>query len=66
MTDPYASEEETNALIKPDERTPYQKMLDQMLDNNGANEQGAEPYPILYQIALTLLQSLYHDTPEKP
>ena len=66
MTDPYASEEETNALIKPDERTPYQKMLDQMLEINGAFDQGVEPFPILYKIATDLLEALYHDTPEKP
>jgi hypothetical protein len=66
MTDPYASEEETNALIQEDKRTPYQKMLDQMLQHLGADDQGAEPYPILYKIATDLLEALYHDTPEKP
>ena len=65
MTDPYASEEESNAVIVPDTRTPYQKMLDQMLEINGANDQGAEPFPILYKIATDLLEALYHNTPEK-
>jgi hypothetical protein len=64
MSDPYASEEESNAVITPDTRTPYQKMLDQMLDIHGANEQGAEPYPILYKIATNLLVALYRNTTE--
>jgi len=40
--------------------------LDQMLEINGANDQGAEPFPILYKIATDLLEALYHNTPEKP
>lgn len=55
-TDPYASEEETRALIVPDTRTPAQKKLDRMLDERGAWEQGAEAYPVLYQIAIELLE----------
>lgn len=53
---PWASEEETRALIVPDTRTPAQKELDGMLDKRGAWEQGAEPYPVLYQIAIELLE----------
>lgn len=63
MTAPYASEVETKALIKPDERSQHQKLLDEMLEVYGANEQGAEPYPILYKIATNLLIALYPDTP---
>jgi hypothetical protein len=64
MTDPYASEEESKAVLVPDDRDPYQRMLDQMLDIHGANEQGAEPYPILYKIATNLLIALYRNTTE--
>jgi hypothetical protein len=53
---PWASEEETRALIVPDTRTPAQKKLDSMLDKRGAWEQGAEPYNVLYQIAIELLE----------
>jgi hypothetical protein len=53
---PWASEEETRALIVPDTRTPAQKKLDGMLDKRGAWEQGAEPYKVLYQIAIELLE----------
>lgn len=55
-TDPYASEKETRALIVPDTRTTAQKKLDRMLDERGAWEQGAEPYKVLYQIAIELLE----------
>lgn len=54
--DPYASEAESAALIKKDKRSPAQKKLDKLLDQRGANEQGAEVYPILYQIAVELLE----------
>jgi hypothetical protein len=64
--DPYASEQETIELIKPDTRTPYAKMLDQMLEIRGANEQGAEPYKILYRITVELLEAYYHGTEEQP
>lgn len=64
--DPYASEQETNELIKPDTRTPYEQMLDQMLEIRGANEQGAEPYKILYRITVELLEAYYHGTEEQP
>lgn len=53
--DPYASEEDTRALLRKDERTPAEKKLDRMLDERGAWEQGAEPFLILRQIALDLL-----------
>lgn len=43
MTDLYASEEETNALIQPDTRTPEQKKAAKLADKNWMNEQGAEP-----------------------
>lgn len=53
--DPYASEAETAALLVPDTRTDAQKLLDTMLDERGAWEQGAASYPVLYQIAVELL-----------
>ena len=43
MTDPYASEEETNALIQPDTRTQKQKQAAKLADENWLNEQGMEP-----------------------
>jgi len=43
MTDIYASEEESNALIQPDTRTPEQKKADKLADKNWMNEQGVEP-----------------------
>ncbi|MEN9670990.1 MAG: hypothetical protein RL018_1267 [Pseudomonadota bacterium] len=51
----YATEAETNALIIKDTRTDDMRLLDNLLDERGANEQGAEAYPILYQITLELL-----------
>jgi hypothetical protein len=66
MTDPYATEAESAALIQKDTRTPYMKMLDQMMDVRGANEQGADVPKILYQIAVDLLAAMYHDTEEQP
>ena len=42
MTNPYASEEETNALIQPDTRTPEQKQAAKLADENWLNEQGIE------------------------
>jgi hypothetical protein len=53
--DNYASKEETQALLIPDTRSPAEKALNRMLDERGAWEMGAEPYPVLYQIALNLL-----------
>jgi hypothetical protein len=55
MKDPYASEEETLALMRKDTRTDSEKILDHMMEKRGANEQGAEPYVVLRQIALELL-----------
>ena len=53
--DLYASEEETLALLRKDTRTDSEKILDRMMDERGANEQGAEPHLVLRQIALELL-----------
>lgn len=55
-TDPYASEEETRALIVPDTRTPAEKKLDQMLNDRDAWEMGADTYNVLYKIAIELLE----------
>jgi len=55
MKNPYASEEDTLALLRKDTRTDSEKILDRMMDERGANEQGAEPYVVLRQIALELL-----------
>jgi dihydroorotate dehydrogenase len=57
----YASEAETDALIVKDTRTDNMKMLDKVLDERGANEQGVDSYPILYQIALELIEHLRGD-----
>ncbi len=54
--DPYASEEETLALLVPDTRSSAQFQLDVLLDMNGAWEQGADPYQVLYGIAIKLLE----------
>lgn len=43
-------------LIKPDTRTPAQKWLDAEMDKRHAQEQGAEQYPILKSIALTVIE----------
>jgi hypothetical protein len=56
MNDPYASEEETKALLVPDTRTHSMKHLDALLESRGAWEQGADPYTVLYGIALDILQ----------
>ena len=53
--DAYASEAETDALIIKDERTDDMRLIDKLLDERGANEQGAESYKILYGITLELL-----------
>lgn len=39
-----------------DKRSLAQKQLDQMLEDRDAFEQGNEPYKILYQIAIELLE----------
>lgn len=57
--DPYASEEETMALLKKDARSDAEKRLDEVLEERWANEQGVElegKYNILRQIALELLE----------
>lgn len=61
--DPYASEADTLAVIRPDTRSAAQKKLDAMLDARGAFEQGAEAYPILYKIAVELLEPDDNDFP---
>ena len=43
MTDPYTSEEETNALLVADTRTPEQKKQAALRERNWENEQGVEP-----------------------
>jgi hypothetical protein len=55
MTDPYATEQESEALLQKTEANVHKKYLDHLLDVNGANEQGAETFPILYNIALFIL-----------
>lgn len=57
----YASETETDALVVKDTRTDNMKMLDKVLDERGANEQGVDSYLILYQIALELIEHLRGD-----
>lgn len=56
MTDLYASEADTLALIRRDQRSEAEKKLDAMLEERGASEQGAEPFLILRQIAIELLE----------
>jgi hypothetical protein len=52
----WATEEEMKAVIVPDTRTAAEKKLDKMLDDRGAWEMGAEAYPVLYKIAIELLE----------
>lgn len=54
-SDPYASEAETQALLQPDARTTAERKLAKMMAERGADEQGAEAYLILRQIAVELL-----------
>lgn len=54
-SDPYASEAETQALMVPDTRMKAERKLAQMMTARGADEQGAEAYLILRQIAVELL-----------
>ena len=54
--EPYASEAETDALIVEDKRSLAQKTLDDLLIFRGADEQGAESYKILYDIAVELIE----------
>lgn len=52
MTDPYASEADTLALIGLHQRSDVEKKLDAMLDERGAWEMEAEPFLLLRQITL--------------
>ena len=52
----YASEKETLAMLVPDTRSFAERQLDVLLDMNGAWEQGADPYQVLYRIAIELLE----------
>jgi|GEM_PF-3474551 len=61
--DHYASEAETQALLAPDTRTEAERKLDEMMDELGAWEQGAEPYPLLRHIALELLKKQLAEQP---
>ena len=54
--DPYASEAETDALIAEDTRSLAQRTLDDTLKFRGADEQGADTYKILYDIAVELIE----------
>jgi hypothetical protein len=54
--DPYASEAETDALIVEDTRSLAQRTLDETLKFRGADEQGADSYKILYDIAVELIE----------
>lgn len=58
MTDPYASEADTLALIRRDQRSDVEKKLDAMLDERGALEMGAEPFFILRQITLEQMTTI--------
>lgn len=55
--DPYASEEDSLALVRKQSRTDAEKVLDLMMDERGANEQGAEPYVVLRQIAIEMIEA---------
>jgi len=58
MTDLYATEEETQALIKPDSRTPAEKKLDTMLAQRDTFEQGYENDAMLIRaIAIELIEA---------
>lgn len=54
--DAYASEAETDALIVEDTRSLAQRTLDDTLKFRGADEQGADAYKILYDIAVELIE----------
>lgn len=54
--EPYASEAESAAVIAPYTLSAAEKKLHDMMDERGAWEQGAETYPVLYQIAIELLE----------
>lgn len=58
MTDPYASEADTLALIRRDQRSDVEKKLEAMLDERGALEMGAETFLILRQITLEQMTTI--------
>lgn len=58
MTDPYASEADTLALIRRDQRSDVEKKLEAMLDERGAWEMEAEPFLLLRQITLEQMTTI--------
>lgn len=56
MKDQYSTEEESNAVLFDDTRSPAQKKLDKLLDERGAWEMGNNHFSVLYQIATELLE----------
>jgi hypothetical protein len=56
MKDPYATEQESSAVLFEDTRTPAQKKLDKMLEERGAWEMGQNHFTVLYQIATELIE----------
>lgn len=57
MTDPYATEEETQALISKDTRTPAEKKLDAMMAMRDTFEQGHDDGLVLRSIAIELIEA---------
>ena len=58
MIDPYATEEETNALVAQDKRTPAERKLDTMLAQRDTFEQGYENDSALIRaIAIELIEA---------
>lgn len=61
MTNPYATTEESQALIQPDTRTPAEKELDAMIqeeiDRNGYDLHSVNDLEVLRAIALRLIKS---------
>lgn len=58
MTDPYASEADTLALIRRDQRSDVEKKLEAMLDERGAWEMESEPFLLLRQITLEQMTTI--------
>lgn len=56
-TTEYATEEETNALVVQDKRTPAEKKLDTMLAQRDTFEQGHEDVLVLRAIAIELIEA---------
>lgn len=54
--DPYATEEETKAILVSDTRTLAERKLAAMIEDNFGNEQGAELELVLRQVALQLIE----------